>query len=403
MRSHPRDQTISSSVTEMITSHHSSSSPSTSNVSADSMNNSSSSLNLMISTEVKREGLELNLPRWEKKVKRGRRALTKEEIARKKLKREGTYTGNKQQTPLLHQKDLHGDGDRDLVITGKQLEKLEIAADPVLTMTVETQGIDEVEVANNTATSEEEVAINSKTGFDDERAAVNSSAGSDQYKDDGIIMENESFRSEKRSLPHEFTLENRVKVEGGISMMNIKQKKSLTSSMDGTYRCSECNKCFSSHQALGGHKSSHSTKKTKDVLASTSGAALEHDTRYGLVLNPTHQCKICNKSFPSGQALGGHQRSHYVQPTAPWGKEFTFGHKTVPMGKDCIIDLKSAPVVEATLELKPAAVVQELNIDIRSVVEHDFDLNELPVLEGEEVDTAGIALSISPPQPVQAA
>ncbi|PIA27955.1 hypothetical protein AQUCO_07400060v1 [Aquilegia coerulea] len=411
-RNHPRE-TLSPSVTEMISSPYSSSSPSRSVTSADSMKNSSSQNLVISSTESKSGGLELGLSQWSKKEKRGRRALTKEEQA----------------PPLLHEKDLQGVGDQDIVMAGgKQLEKLETEAVPVLTSTVETQWKDgEVEVANNMATSEV-IAINSKVGLDDEKV-VNTSAGSDQYKHDGIPGNSNMLLHDV--LRKEFTLENKVKAAGGINAMNIRQKKSLiTTSIDGTYWCSECNKCFPSHQALGGHKSSHSIKKTKDVPALTNGAAVEHDARYGLDLIPTHQCKICNKSFHSGQALGGHQRSHYIQPMVPVGKEYTLDHKIVPMAKDFIIDLKSAPEVkettfelkpapvvkETTFELKPAPVVKEttfelkpapveLNFDIRSMaLERDFDLNELPaMMEGEEVDIACTALSISTPQPIQAA
>ncbi|XP_027149044.1 zinc finger protein ZAT10 [Coffea eugenioides] len=82
------------------------------------------------------------------------------------------------------------------------------------------------------------------------------------------------------------------------------------------YKCSVCNKAFGSYQALGGHKASHrklpsgggddqpSTSTTTVTTTSTSGVGAGGSGR-------THECSICHKCFPSGQALGGHKRCHY--------------------------------------------------------------------------------------------
>lgn len=77
------------------------------------------------------------------------------------------------------------------------------------------------------------------------------------------------------------------------------------------YKCSVCDKAFGSYQALGGHKASHrklvgnggddqpSTSTTTVTTTSSSGGGR------------IHQCSICHKCFPTGQALGGHKRCHY--------------------------------------------------------------------------------------------
>ncbi|GMI97200.1 hypothetical protein like AT2G28200 [Hibiscus trionum] len=82
------------------------------------------------------------------------------------------------------------------------------------------------------------------------------------------------------------------------------------------HECKTCNRSFPSFQALGGHMASH--KKAK-------GARTEH--RKPLVLtaeddpdialrvsnkkgNKIHECSICGSEFTSGQALGGHMRRH---------------------------------------------------------------------------------------------
>ncbi|GKV10335.1 hypothetical protein SLEP1_g21716 [Rubroshorea leprosula] len=80
-----------------------------------------------------------------------------------------------------------------------------------------------------------------------------------------------------------------------------------------SYKCSVCSKSFSSYQALGGHKASHrklsggddqSTISTTTSAITTVAGALPASGR-------AHKCSICHKSFPTGQALGGHKRCHY--------------------------------------------------------------------------------------------
>ncbi|KAJ0982019.1 hypothetical protein J5N97_010274 [Dioscorea zingiberensis] len=72
------------------------------------------------------------------------------------------------------------------------------------------------------------------------------------------------------------------------------------------YECKDCNKTFETYQALGGHRASHKRsnkhfKNTEDIVVGYS--ALKK-------VKTEHQCSICGKVFGSGQALGGHKRSH---------------------------------------------------------------------------------------------
>ncbi|OMO84115.1 Zinc finger, C2H2-like protein [Corchorus olitorius] len=144
------------------------------------------------------------------------------------------------------------------------------------------------------------------------------------------------------------------------------------------FECTTCNKIFHSYQALGGHRASH--KKIKGCFASrtdTSDNSIEDNE---LSPNPTadsklvksicndqdnsddhkaeiqisygvtkkskgHECPICLKVFPSGQALGGHKRSHLVAEARLENQRIVI-QKPVPEIRD-FLDLNlPAPVEE---------------------------------------------------------
>ncbi|KAK7291068.1 hypothetical protein RIF29_05938 [Crotalaria pallida] len=92
-----------------------------------------------------------------------------------------------------------------------------------------------------------------------------------------------------------------------------------------SFKCSVCSKSFPSYQALGGHKASHrklsggggcggggESSSSSSVATKTSAKSTAVSNGDGKV----HECSICHKSFPSGQALGGHKRCHYEGVTS---------------------------------------------------------------------------------------
>ncbi|XP_020591066.1 zinc finger protein ZAT9-like [Phalaenopsis equestris] len=77
------------------------------------------------------------------------------------------------------------------------------------------------------------------------------------------------------------------------------------------YPCNICSKSFDSYQALGGHRTSHNKGRgeSKRLINrnSDSQTVKKSPKNFG-----NHVCNICAKNFSSGQALGGHKRSHSI-------------------------------------------------------------------------------------------
>ncbi|XP_010258119.1 PREDICTED: uncharacterized protein LOC104597985 [Nelumbo nucifera] len=143
------------------------------------------------------------------------------------------------------------------------------------------------------------------------------------------------------------------------------------------YECTTCNKIFHSYQALGGHRASH--KKVKGCFASkveSSENSIETDVspdptadsklvkscsnenlvdRDGAVSleassvskkSKGHECPICFKVFTSGQALGGHKRSHMVGGSEARGNQTIVIQQQLPEIRD-LLDLNlPAPAEE---------------------------------------------------------
>ncbi|XP_020581122.1 zinc finger protein ZAT5-like [Phalaenopsis equestris] len=99
------------------------------------------------------------------------------------------------------------------------------------------------------------------------------------------------------------------------------------------HECETCHKCFNSHQALGGHRSSHKKSKLSIPQASAkrSKMAVMNEASIQLSMNSfpsaavakvkVHQCTRCGAEFSSGQALGGHMRRHRQEMEKEDGKQ----------------------------------------------------------------------------------
>ncbi|XP_023521342.1 zinc finger protein ZAT10-like [Cucurbita pepo subsp. pepo] len=94
------------------------------------------------------------------------------------------------------------------------------------------------------------------------------------------------------------------------------------------YNCPLCDKVFSSYQALGGHKTSHRKPASVDDQ-STSVSGATSSTTTSTSGGRAHVCNVCHKSFPTGQALGGHKRRHYEGGSAAFGNRQSYSGITM--------------------------------------------------------------------------
>ncbi|XP_073287835.1 zinc finger protein ZAT9-like [Primulina huaijiensis] len=111
------------------------------------------------------------------------------------------------------------------------------------------------------------------------------------------------------------------------------ESKAKETEINVTFQCKSCEKIFSSHQALGGHRASHKRVKgcfaSNSVLGNVDQDSIQEDCEFlmqsetTVVTPPTsntsarktlkmHECTICRRVFSSGQALGGHKRCHWL-------------------------------------------------------------------------------------------
>lgn len=168
----------------------------------------------------------------------------------------------------------------------------------------------------------------------------------------------------------------------GSNKFNSSNKRKLQDAYDHSspkrsrYECGTCNKVFRSYQALGGHRASH--KKIKGCFASKIESS-ENTTEFDRDLSPDHpiasgsklsslidhqdvvkaesistkskghSCPICLKVFPTGQALGGHKRSHVIGGSA----ESKNSQSTI------VIPKPATPEVRDFLDLNLPAPVEE--------------------------------------------
>ncbi|CAA6656145.1 unnamed protein product [Spirodela intermedia] len=164
------------------------------------------------------------------------------------------------------------------------------------------------------------------------------------------------------------------------------------------YQCGTCGKIFRSYQALGGHRASH--KKIRPCLGSTLVDVEEeenddrrrrghqiHDADSEVNAAPCtvssadrriHECPVCFRVFSSGQALGGHKRSHLINSSS------TTNSTTPVLVSNSVLAAAAAAVhVSATADASPVRAT-------KSVGESLIDLNQPPPMD-EEAELSAVS------------
>ncbi|KAK1374709.1 AP2/ERF domain-containing transcription factor [Heracleum sosnowskyi] len=153
----------------------------------------------------------------------------------------------------------------------------------------------------------------------------------------GLLLQDSDSDTESRS-PTRRCL-TRVGYDAGMEKVKLKKKVSSTESVNELededvaaclmmlsrdkwrakslsqtrrrYKCETCKKEFGTFQGLGGHATSH--KKVKKRLEDHDGSMEEKPRKNREnVAKKLHECPVCFRVFGSGQALGGHKRSHFL-------------------------------------------------------------------------------------------
>ncbi|XP_076902166.1 zinc finger protein ZAT5-like [Bidens hawaiensis] len=111
------------------------------------------------------------------------------------------------------------------------------------------------------------------------------------------------------------------------SCYKFKSKKYINGLTGSTYvyECKTCTRTFSSFQALGGHRASHTKPRITEPETQKQALFSDEDepssvshNMHQRIQSPNskkpssklHECSICGAEFNSGQALGGHMRRH---------------------------------------------------------------------------------------------
>ncbi|KAI3817331.1 hypothetical protein L1987_11121 [Smallanthus sonchifolius] len=125
------------------------------------------------------------------------------------------------------------------------------------------------------------------------------------YRDLSYEEKQEIRRNLFREFGYDSSLKKRIRDDDSYKKRN-------------KYECLNCNKTFSSFQGLGGHRPCYKKNNAFNAGGNSSKGEYARDQKAQFEKkmrpkkNKGHECPICFRMFKSGQALGGHKRSHFI-------------------------------------------------------------------------------------------
>ncbi|KAK2650654.1 hypothetical protein Ddye_018143 [Dipteronia dyeriana] len=153
----------------------------------------------------------------------------------------------------------------------------------------------------------------------------------------------------------------------------------------GKYKCDTCKKVFKSYQALGGHRASHKKIKfyNNTTTTTTKQAESEHQENAGTSTatpmlektNKVHECPVCFRVFSSGQALGGHKRTHVTGLVAAATTTTTITTSTTPARTQHHVTSSSTKFGDNLIDLNLPAPVDDddiSQIELSAVSDAEF-------------------------------
>ncbi|XP_073127880.1 uncharacterized protein [Henckelia pumila] len=205
------------------------------------------------------------------------------------------------------------------------------------------------------------------------------------------LLEEQDFKkNKKRKFTNSSDSDLTLPVENYRFPLSYKQFDSEDFAKNSKFLCTICKRAFPSYQALGGHRASH--KKFKGCCAprneNTESSPVQSDqnienirdfaakaaSEVGFKKAKDHECPICFKIFSSGQALGGHKRSHLISHQTKISHPSTEPQKPMPEIRDFLDLNMPAPVDEECSDFKSwwTGISHEQERDLSHKNEHEL-------------------------------
>ncbi|XP_073317882.1 uncharacterized protein [Primulina huaijiensis] len=177
------------------------------------------------------------------------------------------------------------------------------------------------------------------------------------------MLEEQDFKKKnKRKFTDSSDSDSTLPVENYKFPLSYSPFDSEDFKKNSKFLCTICKRAFPSYQALGGHRASHKNFKgycaprnentENSTILSDQNTENKRDfaakaaSEVGFKKGKDHECPICFKIFPSGQALGGHKRSHLISHQTKSCHPFTAPQKPIPEKRD-LLDLNMPAPVDA--------------------------------------------------------